>query len=256
MTFYKYQGTGNDFIMIDNRSLAFDAKDLDRVKKLCDRRFGIGADGLILIQEHTDADFEMVYFNADGSQSFCGNGSRCAVAFAKSLGMIDRKCDFIAIDGDHTATIDEQNQVSIRMNAVTGIEKIGEDLFINTGSPHYIHYVADVNQEDVVAYGKSIRYNDRFKAEGTNVNIVHREGGELWVRTYERGVEDETFSCGTGVTAVAVSAHHLGFGSDSFPIITKGGTLKIELECVGEGQYKNIWLIGPATFVFKGEVDA
>jgi diaminopimelate epimerase len=253
--FYKYQGTGNDFVMIDNRSSFFPSEDLALVQQLCSRRFGIGADGLILIQTHDEADFEMVYFNADGSRSFCGNGSRCAVAFSKFLGIIENTCRFLAIDGFHEAKIDKQGQVHLKMNDVNGIETIEEDLFLNTGSPHYIHYVDDVHAEDVVAYGRSIRYGTRFKKQGTNVNLVHCSDGKLYVRTYERGVEDETFSCGTGVTAVALSAYFKGLGSSPFPIITKGGNLEVSFESSGKDSFHSIWLIGPAEYVFQGEID-
>ena len=172
MEFYKYQGTGNDFIMIDNRNNAFNKRNLKKVQELCDRRFGIGADGLILIEDLADMDFNMIYFNADGSQSFCGNGSRCAVAFAKYLGIIEKQAMFLSTDGEHEAWINDKGEVSLKMHDISTIEKGEGYYYINTGSPHYIAQVDEVKNVDVKAEGAAVRYNDRFKAEGTNVNFV------------------------------------------------------------------------------------
>ncbi len=251
--FYKYQGTGNDFVMIDNRTGQV-AHNVEMVQHFCDRRFGIGADGLILIEEHPELDFTMVYYNSDGSQSFCGNGSRCAVAFSQHLGIIENKAHFEAIDGAHEATI-ENGWVSLKMLDVATIEVGEAHYFIDTGSPHYIQYVADVAAVDVYEQGRQVRYSDRFKAEGTNVNFIEVLNDGISVRTYERGVEDETLSCGTGVTAAAISAHHKGLvKNDVCPIVTKGGKLSIKLTKNGVG-YTNIWLQGPADMVFKGSID-
>ena len=252
--FYKYQGTGNDFVMIDNRNNVFDKNDLDKVKLLCDRRFGIGADGLILIENLDDLDFNMIYFNADGSQSFCGNGSRCAVAFAKHLGIIEKQAMFLSTDGEHEAWINDLGEVSLKMHDVTSIEK-GEDYYyINTGSPHYIVSVDEVSEVDVKLEGAEIRYNERFKAEGTNVNFVKYTDDSLAIRTYERGVEDETLSCGTGVTAAALSlADHKGLDAGVIHVDAVGGKLKVGFKKNGN-EFKDIWLIGPATLVYKGEV--
>ena len=254
LQFFKYQGTGNDFIMIDNRQGRFDHNRLDLVKKLCDRRFGIGADGLILIEDHDSSDFEMIYFNSDGSQSLCGNGSRCAVLFAQKLGLIKEKTQFIAIDGVHDASIHE-NIVSLKMNDVQSVEKIGRDFFVDTGSPHFIRLVDDVASIDVFAEGQAIRNSPRFKAEGTNVNFVQVLGeNDCRVRTYERGVEDETLSCGTGVTAVALV---LGSKGNSGPVRTSavGGDLQVSFEKTDKNTFHNIHLIGPAKEVFSGKVD-
>jgi diaminopimelate epimerase len=253
--FEKYQGTGNDFIMIDNRQNLFNKSDLDRVRKLCDRKYGIGADGLILIEEHPELDFNMIYFNADGSQSFCGNGSRCAVVFAKSLGIIDKQAYFLSTDGEHEAWINEDGEVSLKMHDVGQLEK-GEDFFyLNTGSPHYVVEVDNVEQVDVPKEGAAIRYNDRFKAEGTNVNFVKYLDDALEIRTYERGVEDETLSCGTGVTAAALClAEKKGAVAGVVQIHSAGGQLKVAYK-KNEDRYTDIWLIGPGKFVFKGEVD-
>ncbi|MDF1672894.1 MAG: diaminopimelate epimerase [Vicingaceae bacterium] len=253
--FYKYQGTGNDFVMIDNRENVFDKTNLKLVQKLCDRRFGVGADGLILIENIEDLDFNMIYFNADGTQSFCGNGSRCAVAFSKFLGIIEKQAFFLSTDGEHEAWINADNQVSLKMHDVEEIE-IGEDYyFINTGSPHYIVESKDVKAIDVKNDGAAIRYNDRFNAEGTNVNFVHYKDNELDIRTYERGVEDETLSCGTGVTAAALSlAHKNKIEAGKIKVNAVGGKLEVGFR-TKDGNYIDIWLIGPAKHVFKGEME-
>lgn len=252
ISFHKYQGTGNDFVMIDNRDLRFDRSDLTTVSKLCDRRFGIGADGVILIENHAQFDFEMIYFNPDGSQSLCGNGSRCAVMFAKALGIIENEAEFLAIDGPHKAFI-EADEVHLLMNDVTSFEKIGDDYLINTGSPHYIKYVSAVDHLNVVADGKAIRYSERFTKEGVNVNFIQKESSNtLAIRTYERGVEGETLSCGTGCTAAALS---LGLQGGKSPVKLKaqGGNLRVSFDR-DENRFTNIYLIGPAQKVFEGKI--
>ena len=255
MNFYKYQGTGNDFVMIDNRKNIFDKSDLRLIHQLCDRRFGIGADGLILIEKSDDFDFNMIYFNADGSQSFCGNGSRCAVAFASYLGIVGNKAMFLAIDGEHEAWMNENGEVSLKMHDVENIEKGNDYYFIYTGSPHYIVDVKDVNLINVFEEGKKVRYNSRFKQEGTNVNFVHYHSDGLDIRTYERGVEDETLSCGTGVTASALSwADKNKSTIGKIEVNTKGGKLKVAFKRNDFGAFHDIWLIGPAKMVFKGEI--
>ena len=206
LEFFKYQGTGNDFIMIDNRQKIFSQEDTKLIGELCDRRFGIGADGLILIENHSGCDFKMIYFNSDGSQSLCGNGGRCAVAFAKYLGIIESKATFEAIDGLHYATIDE-DYVKLQMHDVSSVKKISDDLFLDTGSPHHIKMTDSLKSLDVKTEGAKIRYSDRYGESGTNVNFVSKDSTDTFsIRTYERGVEDETLSCGTGVTAVATAA--------------------------------------------------
>lgn len=255
-TFYKYQGTGNDFVMIDNRNNVFDKTNIELIQQLCDRRFGIGADGLILIENIADLDFNMIYFNADGSQSFCGNGSRCAVSFAKYLGIIKSQALFLSTDGEHEAWINEQGEVSLKMHDVEEVEKGNDYYFINTGSPHYITEVKDVDEVNVFEEGKKIRYNDRFKQEGTNVNFVNYKPDCLDIRTYERGVEDETLSCGTGVTASALSwADKSEILEGKVSINTKGGMLKVAFKRNDFGGFYDIWLIGPAVQVFKGEIN-
>lgn len=256
LEFYKYQGTGNDFVMIDNRNGVFDQSNTRLVQWLCDRRFGVGADGLILIENIDNLDFNMIYYNADGSQSFCGNGSRCAVAFARFLGIIEKQAFFLSTDGEHEAWINEQGSVSLKMHDVKQVEAGKDYYFINTGSPHYIVECNDVSGVDVQKEGAAIRYNDRFKAEGTNVNFVKYASNQLDIRTYERGVEDETLSCGTGVTAAALSlAEKQQLDAGKITVNAVGGTLQVGFRKNNEGAYHDIWLIGPAQQVFKGEIE-
>ena len=256
INFSKYQGTGNDFIMIDNRSLTFPELEREKlVHKMCDRRFGIGADGLILIQSHAELTFDMIYFNADGKEgSLCGNGGRCTAHFAYSLGIVGVKMTFNAFDGAHHAEILVDNWVSLSMNNVDSVKEIDSDTFeLNTGSPHYISFIKTLDDMNVVEKGKQIRYNKQYEKEGINVNFVQAIDKEnLKVYTYERGVEDETLACGTGVTAAAIawvlkSNQNQGLVN----IETKGGPLKIKVTRKGK-QFKNIWLQGPVGHVFDG----
>jgi diaminopimelate epimerase len=258
--FFKYQGTGNDFIMVDNRNLALPRNNTALYQQLCHRRFGIGADGFIMVQNKEGYDFEMVYFNSDGNESsMCGNGGRCITMFAKQLGIIKDKAHFLAVDGPHDADIFENGWVSLRMKDVTEIERIGTDYFLDTGSPHYVRFVdSDIKNLAVVDEGRKVRYNDRFAAKGTNVNFVHSTPQNLEVRTYERGVEDETYSCGTGVTAVALAAFaNSPLGTDiTQPISTPGGNLQIVFNKTGENRFENVRLQGPAQLVFGGTFQA
>ncbi|MBO3098511.1 diaminopimelate epimerase [Gelidibacter pelagius] len=254
-TFYKYQGTGNDFVMIDNRHLSFDKKDTKLIKFLCDRRFGIGADGLILLENHDALDFKMVYFNSDGNESsMCGNGGRCIVAFAKFLGIIEDCTSFEAIDGLHHAEI-VKNSVRLQMQDVSHLEKFESHVFLNTGSPHHVQMEADLAQLDIKKVGSKIRYGAPYNKDGSNVNFVSKISDDVFsVRTYERGVEDETLSCGTGVTAVALAMNYIGETEKNLITLNvEGGTLQVSFDKDGQG-YKNIWLIGPAVQVFKGDV--
>lgn len=254
VNFEKYQGTGNDFIMIDNRDLIFPADDRSLIGSLCHRKFGIGADGLILIQNHPAYDFEMIYYNPDGTQSLCGNGSRCAVRFSQALGIIQKSTTFKTIEGPLYAEIRNQ-RVHLKMPDVKGMDYFGEDLFINTGSPHYVRFVSDAERTDVYQEGKSIRYSSDFHPLGTNVNFVQKTGKQtIYVRTYERGVEDETLSCGTGVTASALAVGSRE-GKDHIYIRTRGGDLEVSFKQAGNGVFKDIYLIGPAEKVFSGRVE-
>ncbi|TDU40580.1 diaminopimelate epimerase [Gelidibacter sediminis] len=254
-TFYKYQGTGNDFVMIDNRHLTFDKNDTNYVKFLCNRRFGIGADGLILLERHNDFDFKMVYYNADGNESsMCGNGGRCIVAFAKFLGIIEKTTTFEAIDGTHHAKI-EADHVQLQMQNVSTIEKFDSHVFLNTGSPHHVQMESDLQALNIKESGSNIRYGSPYHQSGTNVNFVSKISDDKFsVRTYERGVEDETLSCGTGVTAVALAMNYLGeTDKNLISLNTEGGELKVTFKKKGGG-YSDIWLIGPAIQVFKGTI--
>lgn len=257
INFYKYQGTGNDFIMIDNRTSVYDKiKDTDLIRLLCDRRFGIGADGLILLENSERSDFTMIYYNADGHlSSMCGNGGRCIVAFASYLGIIEDKAEFLAPDGLHDATINN-GIVSLRMSDVYEMEIDANDYILDTGSPHFIRFVEDINRVRVVEAGRQIRYNERFNENGINVNFVEKQGDIIQVATYERGVEDETYSCGTGVTAAAIAYVHKyspDYGEKLIKVKTKGGDLKISLVFTDRG-FTDIHLIGPAEKVFEGEI--
>lgn len=255
--FYKYQGTGNDFILIDNRAGNI-LLEHATIAALCDRRFGIGADGLMLLELQAGYDFRMVYYNSDGNESsMCGNGGRCIVSFAQRLGLgTNGKFHFMAIDGAHEAII-EGTRVELKMQDVRNIEKLDEGYFLNTGSPHFVKFVSGLTAFDVVREGRAIRYSDTYADEGTNVNFIESIGEEIHVRTYERGVEDETYSCGTGVTACALVSALTGIstGRNNCIIKTPGGTLEVSFERVLEQNFYNIWLKGDALFVYKGEVE-
>lgn len=254
--FYKYQGAGNDFILIDNRTSNFPKNNPELYNKLCDRRFGIGADGIMLLENLADYDFKMVYFNADGNESsMCGNGGRCLVKFAEELNIIKTECRFLAVDGVHHAKISDEN-IELEMIDVEGWENVPEGISLYTGSPHYIKWVDDVYHIDVFEMGRAIRYNDTYKKEGINVNFLEYIDGVLNVRTYERGVEDETLSCGTGVTAAAMAyaiKHNLS-GDITVPIQTKGGSLEVRFNRVNNS-FKHVYLIGPAKKVFEGIIN-
>ncbi len=254
LTFYKYQGTGNDFIIIDGIHQELPLFDMDDIEQLCDRKFGIGADGLMYILPSEEADFRMQYFNADGGEStMCGNGGRCIAHLAHELGICKNETTFMAVDGIHHATVNG-DAVKLGMLDVEEITKNEEqDFVLNTGSPHYIHFTSLEHLYEIVDYGKSIRFNDDYKKEGINVNMAYWNGEALDVATYERGVEDETLSCGTGVTAAALAFAQKEFAQSPIAINTKGGKLKVHFERHGN-HYKNIVLEGPATMVFKGEL--
>jgi diaminopimelate epimerase len=254
--FYKYEGTGNDFILIDNREGKYSLT-TEQVNKLCNRRFGIGADGLMLLNKKEGFDFEMKYYNSDGRESsMCGNGSRCIVKFADKMGIKKSKYHFIAPDGEHEAEIDLNGTVRVKMKDVDSIKVEPDYYLLNTGSPHYVTYVKDVKQQKVVAEGRAIRNKPEYKEEGINVNFIENiDNDTIYVRTYERGVEDETLSCGTGVTASALVAAHNDNGFNQVEVVTQGGELSVEFDKINDNRFENIWLSGPAKFVFKGEVE-
>ena len=254
LPFKKYQATGNDFVVVDNRDGGFRLT-IDEIKRICDRKFGVGADGVMLIERDATSDFNLVYYNSDGTQSLCGNGSRAAVKMAASLGLVKQHTTFNAYDGLHEADVLDADIVRLKMNDVTEVKQMGQDVFLNTGSPHLVKFVTNVKDHPVVAEGRTIRYSETFKPKGTNVNFAElRDNNTIFVRTYERGVEDETLSCGTGVTAVVLAASLEGYTS---PVRIKalGGDLSVEFERNGDGSFKNIYLIGPARMVFAGEIE-
>jgi diaminopimelate epimerase len=257
LTFYKYQGTGNDFVIIDNRDGKLKENEHKFWKELCDRRFGIGADGLMLLQNKKGYDFEMVYFNADGNKSsMCGNGGRCITHFAKKLGVIKgNKVHFIAIDGEHEALI-KGDTVKLKMNDVNSITDRKTYYTLNTGSPHYVAFEDDVMVTNVAQKGRAIRNSTAFKKQGINVNFIQmRKKGIPLLRTYERGVEDETLSCGTGTVAAALvlAAKNISTAKDHCDIQTMGGKLKVWFNKDKNG-FKDVWLEGPATMVYTGKV--
>jgi diaminopimelate epimerase len=257
LEFYKYQGTGNDFVMIDNRSGFFPKENVQLVARLCDRRFGIGADGLILLENDTDTDFKMVYYNSDGNQSsMCGNGGRCLVAFAKDLNVIKDNCSFIATDGLHHATVASDGIVSLQMIDVTDIKKESDYTFMNTGSPHHVQLVEDLVNYNVKENGAALRYGDLYGKVGSNINFVKKISEDTFsLRTYERGVEDETLACGTGATAVAIAMNATGqTNATSINLNVEGGKLAVSFDKNGD-MFTNVFLIGPAEIVFKGVVE-
>ncbi|MFZ5430704.1 MAG: diaminopimelate epimerase [Bacteroidota bacterium] len=255
-TFYKYHGAGNDFILIDNRGSGFPADNISYIEWLCDRRFGIGADGLMLLQEYPGFDFEMRYFNSDGREaSMCGNGGRCIAAFASRLGIIGSQARFLAVDGPHEAILEPDGDVNLKMSDVSGVDVSGHEYYLDTGSPHFVRFLDSLEGLDVYQEGKAVRYSDRFREKGTNVNFVQQEGMKLTVYTYERGVEAETLACGTGITASALSAAlRSGVSEGNYEVKAKGGNLSVSFEKSGAG-FTNVWLKGPATFVFRGTIE-
>lgn len=258
LQFYKYQGTGNDFIIADNRKQEYSGLTTAQIHHICGRHFGIGADGFMLLNEKEGYDFEMIYYNADGKEgSMCGNGGRCIVKFASHIGIHRSVYHFLASDGPHEAEIDIDRIVSLKMKDVKGITKYHSDYILNTGSPHYIKIVADVMNENVLKEGQEIRYHKDFKTEGINVNFVELtdEPDKIIVRTYERGVENETLSCGTGVTAAALVCYHNEKGFNDVEVKTLGGKLSVEFDRIGDEHYENIWLCGPAIRVFSGSIE-
>jgi len=257
LKFYKYHGTGNDFILIDDRKDRI-LWNQELIAELCHRRFGIGADGLMLLKTSQSCDFRMIYYNSDGREgSMCGNGGRCITAFARELGLIKDEAIFEAIDGSHKAMItgQEKNEthVKVMMGDVARIERENENFFLDTGSPHFIRFVTGLKNMDVVKEGRAIRNSERFRMDGTNVDFAEIMGDRLFVRSYERGVEDETLSCGTGVTAAAIAWSIIKPEFTEALIDTLGGALKVSFQRKEE-VFTDVWLEGPAVFVYKGKV--
>ncbi len=250
--FTKYQGTGNDFILIDNRDENIKL-DKVRIQKLTDRKFGIGADGLMLIEHHPEVDFKMTYYNSDGSQSLCGNGSRCAVDYAKNLGLLDCETTFLTTDGVHKAFHNSQ-LVDFQLHDVNKVV-IGDGFFfVDNGSPHHVKFVENIEAIDVMEEGSRIRQSKMYEPNGTNVNFVEiKVENEIAVRTFERGVENETLSCGTGVVASAIASTYKGLNSP-IGITTMGGNLSVKFDQVGESKFRNIFLSGPVEKVFEGKI--
>ncbi len=257
VVFYKYQGTGNDFVILDNRNNDYDQLTTAQIKKICNRQYGIGADGLMLMNKKEGFDFEMIYYNSDGSTStMCGNGGRCMVKFAYHMGIHKYTYSFYAVDQEYIAEIDHQEDIKLKMNNVTSIDHHSSYAILNTGSPHFVKFANNVKDIDVIETGREIRYSKPFTEKGINVNFVENiDEGTIYVRTYERGVEDETLSCGTGVTAAALLSAHNPVGFNRVEVITPGGNLSVEFNKIDDNTFENIWLCGPAELVFKGELD-
>ena len=257
--FHKYHGNGNDFIMIDNRDGKLTDLAKDKIHQLCHRRFGIGADGLILLNDCKDYDFEMKHYNSDGNEStMCGNGGRCIVSFARKLGLIKDSAKFLAIDGPHEGLIEKNGIVKLKMKDVEGVKSEGDVFILNTGSPHYVKFINNVEQINVAEEGRKIRNLPDFAREGINVNFVEKINGKLKLRTYERGVEDETYSCGTGVVASALSASISDRKKDEIietELETPGGDFMVTFDRKKDDSFTNVWLIGGAEFVFEGEIE-
>lgn len=260
LRFDKYQGTGNDFIMVDNREMQFPAHDTGLVARLCHRRFGIGADGLILLQNHAEHGLEMVYFNSDGrTSSMCGNGGRCFAAFAKQLGLAEEKVHFLAVDGPHEATF-EEDTISLKMQDVKDISPRATAFVLNTGSPHFVLFQEGIDNINFVKLAKGIRHSAEFDKEGINVNFVEvKSPDSIRMRTFERGVEDETYSCGTGVVAASLAHHHAHADkhteTKTIAVATVGGNLKVRFSYSPGKGFADVWLIGPAERVFGGEIE-
>jgi diaminopimelate epimerase len=254
--FFKYHGTGNDFVIIDNRNKQYEGLSSQVVRHLCDRHFGIGGDGLMLLNLVNGYDFEMKYYNADGHESsMCGNGGRCLVRFAYDIGIKKPSYTFLAIDGPHEANFGDDDWVQLKMKDVNDIEEHHGNMKLDTGSPHYVKFIDNIHHYDVYNEGRKIRYSNEYKDEGINVNFVQTEEDRIWVRTYERGVENETLSCGTGLTASALVCAHNDQGFNRVEVQTPGGHLAVEFERKDENHFENIWLCGPAVMVFKGEIE-
>ena len=255
LSFSKYHGAGNDFIVIDNRKGVF-IPEQNLIKNLCHRQFGIGADGLMLLENEANADFRMRYFNSDGNEgTMCGNGGRCITHFANKLGVIGKQTRFVGIDGEHEAIIDPDSTVNLRMNDVQNVLVDDEYCLLDTGSPHCVCFVKNIDKVDVESEGRILRNSLQPELGGVNVNFVEFVGDKLIIRTYERGVEAETLACGTGSVAAAIAANvRKNSNQTSYLLEAKGGALRVKFEKIENNTFRNIWLQGPATHVFDGEI--
>ena len=255
--FEKYHGAGNDFVMVDCRELTEKLFSTEIVRYLCDRHFGIGADGLILLLEDHDSDFRMKYFNSDGREgTMCGNGGRCIVAFASSKGLIDTKTNFNGIDGPHEAMINDNGTISLKMKNVTGVKTLSDGYLLDTGSKHFVTFRENISETDVYREGRNLRYQPRFGSDGTNVNFIRLlSDTELEILTYERGVENETLACGTGAVASAIASFvHTGSGKTEYTLHARGGDLSVKFSSETNDEWSDIWLEGPVKYVFSGEI--
>ena len=253
LPFFKYQGTGNDFVIIDNRQSVFDSDDTALITRLCDRKFGIGSDGLILLKAHAEYDFEMIYFNADATRAGCGNGARCAVHLAHHLGIIEREAYFVMEGQAYQAQI-EEDRVRIRMGDVTALQSFPEGTLLHTGTRHFVRLVEGLSDYDVLGEGNRLRHDPRFQPEGTNVNFVELKNNEVHMRIYEKGVESETLSSGTGATAVALALAHAQQQPSPVAVHTRGGVLEISFTALDSGSFTQVYMAGPAQMVFQGTV--
>lgn len=253
ISFSKYEGAGNDFILIDNRHQTIQLSQ-EKISKLCHRRFGIGADGLMLLENDSESDFRMKYYNSDGLEgSMCGNGGRCIVSFAHQIGIIKQEYLFNAVDGLHKASL-SNGIVNLKMSDIENIEKHKSEWFLDTGSPHVVKILDDIKTLDIDSKGKELRFDKRFGVAGTNVNFINIIEDSIYIRTYERGVEEETLACGTGAVASAIVAHHINNAISSFKVFASGGNLNVSFK-FKSNKYSDIWLSGPATKVFNGIID-
>ena len=253
LPFFKYQGTGNDFVIIDNRQLAFNPGNAQLITRLCDRKFGIGSDGLILLKAHAEYDFEMIYFNADATRAGCGNGARCAVHLAHHLGIIEREAYFVMEGQVYQAQV-EEDRVRIRMGDVTALQSFPEGTLLHTGTRHFVRLVEGLSDYDVLGEGKRLRHDPRFQPAGANVNFVEVKNNKVHMRIYEKGVENETLSSGTGATAVALALAHARQQSSPVAVHTRGGVLEISFTALDSGSFTQVYMAGPAQMVFQGTV--
>lgn len=257
LRFQKWQATGNDFVIVDNRNGIIRDLSSEWISRICNRNFGVGADGFMFIQNHPELDFEMKYFNANGLEAeMCGNGARSIIGFVKNMGIISDSTSFKAIDGLHSGWIIGKDQYRIKMVDVNAIKKNNQGIFLNTGVPHLVIFSEDPEQIEVVKQGREIRYSMEFAPKGTNVNYANYSDDILRMRTYERGVENETLSCGTGAVAAAIATEYLNnYDKSTYEVLVPGGKLQVSFERTGKEQFRNIYLEGEAKMVFEGIIE-